>query len=109
MPFSSVHERPEPIDFHYAERPEDRVESDRQVEKVERQQAQTIDVERSRVHVVIAQLGGVRLQHAVLQVPGTEMEKYVDHVQQIAQVIQTEPYYDRVTCVNELQYRRYFG
>lgn len=98
VPFGAVHERPEPVDLNDPKRPQDRVEPDGQIEEVERQQAQAVDVERSRVHVVVAQLRGVRLQHAVLQIPGPEMEQYVDHVQQIAQIVQTEPYDNRITC-----------
>lgn len=98
VPFGAVHERPEPVDLHYSERPEDRVEPDGQVQEVERQQAQAVDVERSRVHVVVTQFGRVRLQHTVLQVPRAEVKQYVDHVQQVAQVVQTEPHDDRVAC-----------
>lgn len=98
VPLGAVHERPEPVDLDDAERPEYGVEPDGQVQEVERQQAQAVDVERSRVHVVVPQLGRVRLQHAVLQVPGAEVEQDVDHVQQVAQVVQAEPHHDRVAC-----------
>jgi len=80
VPFGAVHERPEPVDLHNSERPEYRVEPDGQVQEVEWQQTQTVDVERSRVHVVVAQLDRVRLQHAVFQVSRAEVEQYVDHV-----------------------------
>lgn len=98
VPFGAVHECPEPVDLHYSERPEDRVEPDGQVQEVERQQAQTVDVERGRVHVMVSQFARVRLQYTVLQVSRAEVEQYVDHVQQVAQVVQTEPHDNRVAC-----------
>jgi len=63
-----VHECPEPVDLHYPKRSEDGVEPYGQVEEVQRQQAQAVYVERSRVHVMVAQFGCIRLQHAILQV-----------------------------------------
>lgn len=47
---------------------------------------------------MVAQLDRVRLQHAVLQIPGPEVEQDVDNIQQITQVVQAEPHHDRVTC-----------
>lgn len=103
VPLGAVHERPEPVNLDYAERPQDGVEPDGQIEEVERQQAKAVDVERSRVHVVVAQLRGVRLQHAVFQVPRPEVKEYVDHVQQVAQIVQTEPHNNRVACKHHVQ------
>lgn len=77
MPLGSVHERPEAVYLDETEGAQDGVEPDGQVEKVERQQAQAVDVERGGVHVVRAQLGRVRLQHAVLQVARAEVEQDV--------------------------------
>jgi len=68
VPLCPVHECPEPVDLYYPKRPEDGVEPYGQVEEVQRQQAQTVYVERSRVHVMVAQFDRIRLQHAILQV-----------------------------------------
>lgn len=91
MTLRSVHERPEAINLHEPERPQNRIEADAQVEKVERQQAQAVDVEGRRVHVVLAQLGGVGLQHAVLQVAGAKVEQDVDQVEKVGEVVEAEP------------------
>lgn len=74
MPLSSVHERPEAVYLDEAERAQNRVEPDGQVEEVQRQQAQAVDVERGRVHIVRSQLGRVRLQYTVLQVARAKVE-----------------------------------
>jgi len=74
VPLGPVHECPEPVDLHYPKRSEDGVEPYGQVEEVQRQQAQAVYVERSRVHVMVAQFGGIRLQHAILQVTRAEVK-----------------------------------
>lgn len=87
MPLRTVHERPEAVYLDEAERAQDRVEADGQVEEVQRQQAQAVDVERGGVHIVRAQLGRVRLQHAVLQVARPEVKQYVRQVKKIRKVV----------------------
>lgn len=81
--FGAVHERPEPVDFDQPEGAQDRVEAYGQIEEVQRQQAQAVDVESGRVHVVVAQLSRVRLQHTVLEVARAEVEHYVGQVKEI--------------------------
>lgn len=100
MPLGSVHERPEPVYLDEAERAQDRVEPDGQVEEVQRQQTEAVDVEGGGVHVVCAQLGRVCLQHAVLQVTRPEVEQNVRQVQEIREVVQAEPHYQRLACNN---------
>lgn len=41
---------------------------------------------------MVAELRRVRLQDAVLQVPRPEVEHYVHQVQEVSEVVQTEPY-----------------
>jgi len=55
VPLGAIHEGPEPVDLHQPEAAQDRVEANGQVEKVQRQQAQAVDVEDRRVHVVGAE------------------------------------------------------
>lgn len=95
VPLGAVHEGPEAIDLHQPEAAQDRVEADGQIEKVQRQQAQAVDVEDRRVHVVGAQLQGVRLEHPILQVAGAEVKEYIDQIQEVGQVVQAEPDRDR--------------
>lgn len=83
VPFGAVHERPEPVDLHQPEGAQDRVEADGQVEEVQGQQAQAVDVEGGRVHIMVAQLSRVRLQHAVLEVARAEVEHYVGQVKEV--------------------------
>lgn len=75
-----VHEGPEAVDLHQPEAAQDRVEADGQVEEVQRQQAQAVDVEDRRVHVMGAQLQCVRLKHPVLQIAGAEVKEYIDQI-----------------------------
>ena len=96
VPLRPVHERPEPVDLDEPEAAQHGVESDGQVEKVEREEAKAVDVERRRVHVVLAQFAGVRLQHAFLQIARPEVEGNVQHVDQIAKVVETQPHHQRV-------------
>lgn len=96
--FGAVHECPEAVDFDQAEWTQDRVEADGQVEEVQRQQAQAVDVEGRRVHIVMSQLGRVGLQHSVLEVAGTKVEHDVREVQEVGQVVQAEPHHDGLTC-----------
>lgn len=49
-----IHEGPETVDLDQPEGAQDTVEAYGQVEEVQRQQAETVDVERGGVHVVIA-------------------------------------------------------
>lgn len=95
VPLGAIHEGPEPVDLHQPEAAQDRVKADGQIEEVQRQQAQAVDVEDRRVHVVGAQLQSVRLQHPVLQVSGAKVEQYIDQIQEVGQVVQTEPNGDR--------------
>lgn len=78
-----VHEGPEAIDLYQPEGAQDAVEAYGQVEEVQWQQAETVDVEGGGVHVVVAQLGGVGLQDAVLQVACAEVEHDVHQVQEV--------------------------
>lgn len=94
--FCAVHERPEAINLDEAERAQDRIEADAQVEEVERQQAQAVDVERRRVHVVLPQLCRVGLQHAVLQIAGAEVKKDVDQVEKVGEVVEAKPHQQRL-------------
>jgi len=55
VPLGAIHEGPEPVDLYQPEAAQDRVEANGQVEKVQRQQAQAVDVEDRRVHVVGAE------------------------------------------------------
>uniref|UniRef100_A0A182FCK8 Uncharacterized protein n=1 Tax=Anopheles albimanus TaxID=7167 RepID=A0A182FCK8_ANOAL len=96
VPLRPIHERPEPVDLDEPERAQDRVEADREVQEVERQQTQAVDVEGGRVHVVLPELGRVRLQHTVLEVAGPEVEQYVDEVQEVGEVVKAEPHHDRL-------------
>lgn len=43
------------------------------------------------VHVKLAELHRVRLQHAFLQVPGSEVEPDVQRVQQVGQIVEGQP------------------
>lgn len=52
MAFCAIHERPEAVDLDEAERSENRVEPDGEVEEVQRQQTEAVDVEGGRVHVM---------------------------------------------------------
>jgi hypothetical protein len=56
-----IHEGPKLVDLDQPEDPENGLEAERQVEKVERKETETVDVKRCRVHVVEAKLGGVHL------------------------------------------------
>lgn len=98
----AIHERPKPVDLHQPKRAQYRIETDGQVEEVQRQQAQAVNVERRRVHVMGSQLFAVRLQDAVLQVAGPKVEQNIDQIQQIGHVVEAEPDDDRV-CVDLLE------
>jgi len=92
----AVHERPEPVNFDQTERPEDGVEADGQVQKVQRQQTQTVDVERRRVHVVVPQFGRVRLQNAILEVACPKVHRDVQQVQNVRKIVQAKPQQQRL-------------
>ena len=62
-----IHEGPELVDLDEPEDPEDRLEAEGKVEEVEGEEAEAVDVERRRVHVVKAELRRVNLQDAVLK------------------------------------------
>ena len=53
VPFGSIEKRPKPIDFNQTKQSNDRFESNGQVEKIERHQTQTIDVESGCIHIVM--------------------------------------------------------
>lgn len=91
-----VHEGPETVDLDQTEGAQDAVEAYGQVEEVQWQQAETVDVERGGVHVVVPQLDGVSLQYTVLQVASAEVEHDVHQIQEVRQVVQAEPNQDRV-------------
>ena len=88
----AVLEGPEAVDLYEAEAAQHGLEANTEVEKVQRQQTQTVDVEHRRVPVVEGQLGGVRLQHAVLQVACPEVEGDVQDIEEVSQVVQAEPH-----------------
>ena len=81
VPLGAVEERPQAVDLDEPEAAQHRLVADGEVEDVERQQAEAVDVEDGRVHVVQAQLRYVRLQHAFLQEAGAEAERDVEHIQ----------------------------
>lgn len=47
---------------------------------------------------MVAQLRGVGLEDAVLQVAGPEVEHDVHQVEEVGEVIQTEPHQDGIRC-----------
>lgn len=96
VPLRAVHERPEAVNLDEPEAAEHRVESDGQVEEVERKEAQAVHVKGGRIHVVLSQLRRLRLQHAFLQVARPEVEGNVQRVDQIAKVVETQPHDERV-------------
>ena len=59
--FGAVCEGPELIHFDETENPENGFEAEREVEKVERKQTETINVECGRVHVMLAKFRRIRL------------------------------------------------
>ena len=63
-----VEKLPEAIDLDKPADAEHGLELEAQVEEVEGEEAEEVDVEGGRVHVVLPQLHRVRLQHPVLQV-----------------------------------------
>ena len=91
VPLCPVHERPETVDFDQSETPEHRIEAERQVEEIQWQQTEAVDVEGRRVHVMLTQFGGVRLQDALVQVARPEVECNVHDVDEIAEVVEAEP------------------
>ncbi len=91
MPFSPIHEGPKSIDFDESEAPEDGIETNGQVEEVQRKETETVDVERGGVHVVVAEFGGVGLEHTVFQVPCPEVNPDVEQVQKVCHVVQAKP------------------
>lgn len=86
-----VQERPEAINFDQAETTENGLEANGQVQKVQGQQAQTVNVEKCTVHVVLPQLDTVRLQNALLQVACAKVDKDVEDVDEIGEVVEQEP------------------
>lgn len=91
MPFRAIHEGPKPIDLDESKTAQDRVEANGQVEKVQRQQAQAVDVEYGRVHVVGAQLEGVRLEDPILQIARAKVKEYIDQIKEIRYIVQAKP------------------
>lgn len=81
-----------PVDFDQPKQAQGWVEADREVQEVQRQQAEAVYVERGGVHVVMAQLGGVGLEDAVFEVACPEVEQDVGRVQEVREVVQTEPH-----------------
>ena len=65
VPFGPVHKVPEPVDLDEAERAKNGIESDGEIQKVERQEAEAVDVERRRIHIMGPQFGRVRLEDSV--------------------------------------------
>lgn len=72
-----VEEHPELVDLDQTEAPQHRVEAYAEVEEVQREEAEAVDVESRRVHVVLSKLDGVRLEDAVLEVARSEVEQDV--------------------------------
>ena len=68
VPLRPVHEGPELVDLDQPEDPEYGLEPQRQVQEVQGQQAQAVHVEGGGVDVVLPELGGVGLQHAILEI-----------------------------------------
>ena len=97
VPLSPVEEHPEAVDLYETETPKVRPESDGEVEDVQRQQTQTVDVERHRVHVVYPQFNTVRLKHPVQEIAAAEPERYVAQVHEVGRVVEHEPQSHRVT------------
>ena len=89
--FSAVEKRPETIDLHQTKETNDRFESDRQIEKIQRHQTKTIDVESRRVHVVMSQLDRIGLQNTVFEIRRAEVEDDIEYVEEITCVIEDEP------------------
>lgn len=87
----AVEELPEAVDLDEPEAAQDRVVADAQVEYVERYEAQTVDVEARRVHVVVAQPDRVGLEHALFEKTGTKVEENVAYVQKVREVVEREP------------------
>lgn len=96
VPLRPVHKRPEPVDLDEPEAAQHGIETNGQVEEVEREQAKAIDVESCRVHIVLSQFAGVRLQHALFQIARPEVKGNVKDVDQIAKVVETQPHHQRV-------------
>ena len=84
---SPIEERPKAVDLDQPEAAEYGHESDGQVEDVEGEEAEHVDVEDGRVHVVYPQLDAVGLQDAVVQKTSPEVKDNVEDVQKVGEVV----------------------
>ena len=89
---AAVQKVPKAVDFDQPEAAQRRIEAQREVEKVQGQQTETVHVEERRVHVVLPDLARLRLEDPVVDVAGPEVEGNVQYVQKIGEVIQRHPH-----------------
>lgn len=89
--FGSVEEFPETVDFNKTEAAQYGVVTNAQIENVEWYETETVDVEASCVHVVVAQTQWIGLQYAFLEKTGTKVEENVAYVQEVGKIVEREP------------------
>lgn len=82
---------PEPVRLQETTEPQRRPNADPQVEHVERQEGETVDAERGRVHVVTGRLRRVSPYDAVSDVTGPKVQQHVEQVARVGGVVETEP------------------
>ena len=88
---SAIEKYPKLVHFDQTETSEYRIVAYAQIEYVQWHQAQTIDVEACRVHVVMSQSHRIGLQHALFQVTGAKVKYDVQCVQQVGKIVEYEP------------------
>jgi hypothetical protein len=87
----AIQKYPKLVHFDQTKASEYRIVTNALVEYVQRHQAQAIDVETRRVHVVMPQSHWIGLQHALFQVTGAKIEYDVACVQKVGKVVEYEP------------------
>ena len=87
VPLCAVKERPEAVDLDQPEAAEYGHKPDGQIEDVQGKEAEHVDVEDGRVHVVYPQLDAFRLQDAVVEKTSPEVKDNVEDVQKVGEVV----------------------